>query len=152
MPIVVRRLPVALALAAGVACHKASGPRPTLSVAITLVPPPATATVVEGGVTKINCDARLQAKATGTGDATWVGGTVYFFRGNDESKVFATKTVTADQLLSTWGSLTITGGETRSTTYRLSAEEPFGGVVEFRYRQGGGRDERIARIPVHCAG
>ena len=151
-----RRTPLLAVLVAAAsiaaACSRSSGPRPTLDVAITLVPPVATTTTTAGGGVTINCDAKLQATATGAGEATWVGGTVYFFRGGDESKIFDSSAVTPAQLTSTWGSGTITGGETRSTTYRLTASEPFGGLVEFRYQQSGGRKGRVARIPVHCAG
>jgi hypothetical protein len=145
-------LAVATAVASLAACGKSTGPRPTLDVAISLVPPVSKTTVIEDGVPTIDCSATIQAVATGAGEATWIGGTVYFFRGSDQSKIFDSSAVSAAQLAATWGSATITGGAHRTAVYHLKAKEAFGGLVEFRYRQSGGRTPRATRVPVSCTG
>lgn len=150
-----RRLSLVAAIAAvplAAACGRSTGPRPTLDVAISLLPPVLKTTTVDGNVTTIDCSATIQAVATGAGEATWTGGEVYFFRGTDQTKIFDSSSVSAAQLAATWGSATITGGTQRTAVYHLFAKEAFGGVVEFRYRQSGGRAARTTRVPVHCAG
>jgi hypothetical protein len=150
-----RRLSLAAAIAVvplAAACGKATGPRPTLDVAISLLPPVVKTTVIEEGVTKIDCSANITAVATGAGEATWTGGAVYYFRGTDQSKIFDSSAVSAAQLADVWGSATITGGIRDTAVYHLKGKESFGGLGEFRYRQSGGRTPRATRVPVQCAG
>jgi hypothetical protein len=149
-----RRLFIVVTIAAApfaAACGKSTGPRPTLDVAISLLPPVTKTTTVDGGVTTIDCSATIQAVATGAGEATWIGGEVYFFRGTDQTKIFDSSAVSAAQLAATWGTSKISGGTRATAVYHLLGKEAFGGLVEFRYRQSGGRESRSTRVPVHCA-
>lgn len=128
-------------------CRDATGPRLRVSVTLSSLQGP-TYSADSIGRQLLRCDIGLQARATGSGWATWLDATFTFYAPNDSTTALATDTLSAGTVRSSWGADSI-GSTGQSAHWGLTASVPFTLKARFRYQVGRGFPDSTG-VEVSC--
>ncbi len=106
-------------------------------------------TADSSGFPVLQCEVQFSAQATGSGSATWMDATYYFYAGANRSTPQDSGVIPAATVQQTWGRATIAPGNELVSAWRFTAEMPFGVAVAYRY-QVSRRPVQTARVAFSC--
>lgn len=115
------------------ACRDVTGPGLEVVVSIEHVDG-AELTTDDAGQPVLTCGARLSARATGPGSATWMDADFLFFAGADRSTPLDSSVIPATTIRTSWGKEAIAAGVQQASGWRLSAHAPFGVRFVYHYQ------------------
>lgn len=92
----------------------------------------------------ITCTYDIDARASGSGTASWFGGELRLYTGPDRTVVFDSYSFSAEEMRAAWGAATVTGGSVQEMRFRVSFPIPFD--VEFEATFG----DRSAKVRAEC--
>ena len=149
-----RRLPGLALLVAAVlsACGgDSTAPRPSIDVAVALSSTlgPSSNTDAQGNPL-ISCQLQLAATASGEGSAAWLDGMFRVFVGKNRKTPVDSFAIEASDIQQAWSGSTIKPGDTQHSVWNVSANIPFGGELEFRYRPNATNDTKRAKVSFTC--
>ena len=136
-----------LALAA---CGDSTGPRDTLDVNIVVASTggPTMSSDADGNPL-LTCQLNFGLTASGKVNATWEDAIYRFYVGKNRTTAADTLVIASADVAQGWGAQ-ITPGETKQSTWNVSAGVPFAGEIDFRYRPNGA-DVKTAVVKFECA-
>ena len=121
--------------AAASGCRDSAAPLPELDVALVLnLMGPATIDIGDDASTTVECSISLEATVSGTGAASWDGGSIRFYAGRDRSQPLDTLPLSASAVEQIWGGRQIAPGETHHAQMSFGGDLPFGVTLAFRHR------------------
>ncbi len=127
-----RHAATALGIALIAACNDATGPRPSVTVAVLTQGAPAY-TADSAGQQLILCEVALQARNGGQESAGWMDATFAFYAINDSRTPFAIDTIPADTIRSSWGADSIGRNSDETARWVVIGDIPFTLKMRFAY-------------------
>ena len=148
-----------LTVAAGalLACSGGTEPTPTpprpatfsATVAIQRVDPPSYDALPEG-IALISCVMTLQSTGHGVAGATWREAIFRWYPANDLRTAFDSATISAQEVVQSWGDADIRDGVDQVSRWQLLATIPFTARLEYRYRVSGAAADSSASAVGTC--
>lgn len=130
-----RTIALAAATLTVVACHDAAGPdRSTrIDVVLARLDGPAIGSDAQRNLT-IECDPYLRAVVTGQGVASWRDATIRWFWGPDRTRAVDSSTISASDVLDSWGGGAIAPPDTLTSALAFTAAVPFAAEIVYQYK------------------
>jgi hypothetical protein len=148
--LVERMSAVVLALAVLHACRDGTAPDAGVQIALHADVGNPTIDTSTNVAASIACSVRLTATPSGSGSASWLGGTIEFFAGRDRSHPLASDELAAADVSQLFDGAPINGGTTVVGSFDISAGIPFSAHLTLRYRSSKNAADRAASVDIAC--
>ena len=142
---------VILAALSAAACKDATGPRSSLSIALSVtgVDGPHIADEPDGSAS-LECVVGIRATASGAGSAAWVGATIRYFVGVSGEPPVDSVRMTASELRQAWGGPTIGANSVLNSVFTFVAPYPFGATIDYEFRPDDTKNVEKVSATFHC--